>query len=112
MQAIFFSNQLLSFDASSAFSFGSIYIIVFCSQRKDLLQLMLDAKEESGGEKIDNEDIQAQSLVFLFGGYETTSTALAFACYHLALDGQVQDQLRDEIDRLWPEDEVGLSVIR
>ena len=77
-----------------------------------MLQLMLDAKEESGGEKIDNEDIQAQSLVFLFGGYETTSTTLAFACYHLALDGQVQDQLRDEIDRMWPGDvEVGLSVI-
>lgn len=75
------------------------------AHRKDLLQLMLDAKEESGGEKIDNEDIEAQSLVFLFGGYETTSTTLAFACYHLALDGQVQDQLRDEIDRLWPEDE-------
>ena len=54
-----------------------------------MLQLMLDAKEESGGEKIDNEDIQAQSLVFLFGGYETTSTTLAFACYHLALDGLV-----------------------
>ena len=72
---------------------------------------MLEAKEESGGEKIDNEDIQAQSLVFLFGGYETTSTTLAFACYHLALDGQVQDQLRDEIDRMWPGDEVGLSVI-
>ena len=82
-----------------------------CSQRKDLLQLMLDAKEESGGEKIDNEDIQAQSLVFLFGGYETTSTTLAFACYHLALDGQVQDQLRDEIDQMWPGDEVGISVL-
>lgn len=72
---------------------------------------MLDAKEESGGEKIDNEDIQAQSLVFLFGGYETTSTTLAFACYHLALDGKVQDQLRDEIDRMWPGDEVGFLVI-
>ena len=76
-----------------------------------MLQLMLDAKEESGGEKIDNEDIQAQSLVFLLGGYETTSTTLAFACYHLALDGQVQDQLRDEIDQMWPGDEVGISVL-
>ena len=77
-------------------------------QRKDLLQLMLDAKDEIGGEKIDNEDIQAQSLMFLLAGYETSSTALAFACYHLALDMHVQEKLRDEIDRMWPEEEVGL----
>ena len=71
-----------------------------------MLQLMLDAKEGTGSEKIDNEDIQAQTLVFLLAGYETSSTTLGFVSYHLALDTQVQDKLRDEIDRLWPEDEV------
>ncbi|KAK2565310.1 Lithocholate 6-beta-hydroxylase [Acropora cervicornis] len=75
------------------------------NHRKDMLQLMLDAKEGTGSEKIDNEDIQAQTLVFLLAGYETSSTTLGFASYHLALDTQVQDKLRDEIDRLWPEDE-------
>ena len=76
-----------------------------------MLQLMLDAKDETGGEKIDNEDIQAQSLVFLLAGYETSSTTLAFACYHLALDTHVQDKLRDEIDCMWPEDEVDIIKI-
>ena len=71
-----------------------------------MLQLMLDAKEETRSEKIDNEDIQAQTLVFLLAGYETSSTTLGFVSYHLALDTQVQDKLRDEIDRLWPDDEV------
>ncbi|XP_067037448.1 cytochrome P450 3A8-like [Acropora muricata] len=75
------------------------------NDRKDMLQLMLDAKEETGSEKIDNEDIQAQTLVFLLAGYETSSTTLGFVSYHLALDTQVQDKLRDEIDRLWPGDE-------
>jgi len=75
------------------------------AHRKDMLQLMLDAKEETGGEKIDNEDIQAQSLVFLLAGYETSSTTLGFVCYHLALDTHVQDKLGDEIDRMWPGDE-------
>ena len=69
---------------------------------------MLDAKEESGGEKMDNEDIQAQSVVFLLGGYETTSTTLAFVCYHLALNTHVQDKVRDEIDRMWSGDQVGI----
>ena len=73
-----------------------------------MLQLMLDAKDETGGEKIDNEDIQAQSLQFLLAGYETSSTTLAFVCYHLALDTHVQDKVRDEIDRMWPEEEVSL----
>ena len=67
---------------------------------------MMDAKDESAGEKIDNEDIQAQSLVFLLAGYETSSTTLGFVCYHLAMDTHVQDKLRDEIDRMWPGDEV------
>jgi len=75
------------------------------TRQKDMLQLMLDAKEETEGEKIDNEDIQAQSLVFLLAGYETSSTTLGFVCYHLALDTHVQEKLRDEIDRMWPGDE-------
>ncbi|KAL9984592.1 hypothetical protein ACROYT_G006904 [Oculina patagonica] len=75
------------------------------AQRKDMLQLMLDAKEETGGEKIDNDDIQAQALVFLLAGYDTSSTTLGFVCYHLAINTHVQDKLRDEIDRMWPGDE-------
>ena len=71
-----------------------------------MLQMMLDAKEETEGEKIDNEDIQAQSVVFLLAGYETSSTTLGFVCYHLALDTYMQDKLRDEIDHMWPGSEV------
>lgn len=65
-----------------------------------MLQLMLDAKNETGGEKIDNDDIQAQSLMFLLAGYETSSTTLGFVCYHLAIDTHVQDKLRAEIDHM------------
>ena len=68
---------------------------------------MLDAKEETGAAKIDNQDIQAQSVTFLLAGYETSSTTLGFVCYHLALDMHVQEKLRDEIDLMWTGDEVG-----
>ena len=68
---------------------------------------MLDAKEETGAAKIDNQDIQAQSVTFLLAGYETSSTTLGFVCYHLALDTHVQEKLRDEIDLTWTGDEVG-----
>ena len=71
-----------------------------------MLQLMLDAKDETGGGKVDNDDIMAQTLVFLLAGSETSSTTLGFVCYHLATNTSVQDKLRDEIDRMWPGDEV------
>lgn len=71
-----------------------------------MLQLMLDAKEESGGGKVDNDDILAQSLLFLLAGHETSSTTLGFVCYHIATDAHVQEKLRDEIDRMSPGDEV------
>lgn len=67
---------------------------------------MLDAKDETGGEKIDYDDIKAQCLTFLLAGYDTSSTTLAFICYELVLHTDVQDKLRDEIDRMWPGDEV------
>ena len=75
-----------------------------------MLQLMLDAKEETGAAKIDNQDIQAQSVTFLLAGYETSSTTLGFVCYHLALDTHVQEKLRDEIDLMWAGDEVGSAL--
>jgi len=74
-----------------------------------MLQLMLDAKNDTGGEKIDNDDIQAQSLVFLLAGYETSSTTLGFVCYHLVTDTHVQDKLRAEIDQMCSGDEVSPS---
>lgn len=76
-------------------------------QRKDLLQLMLNAKGETGGGKIDYVDIEAQCLTFLLAGSDTSSTTLGFVCYELALHTNVQDKLRDEIDCMWPRDEVG-----
>ena len=71
---------------------------------------MLDAKEETGAAKIDNQDIQAQSVTFLLAGYETSSTTLGFVCYHLALDTHVQEKLRDESDLMWTGDEVGSAL--
>lgn len=73
--------------------------------RKDLLQLMLDAKGETGGGKIDYVDIEAQCLTFLLAGSDTSSTTLGFVCYELALHTNVQDKLRDEIDCMWARDE-------
>ena len=68
--------------------------------RKDLLHLMMIANEETteeGVSKLSDEEIVAQSVLFLLAGYETSSNTLSFTLYHLALNPDVQDKLRKEI---------------
>ena len=69
--------------------------------RTDLVHLMLTAHEEPGPEgkcsKLSNEEIVAQSVVFLLAGSETSSNALAFTIYLLALHPDIQEKLRSEV---------------
>ena len=67
-------------------------------QFKDLLQLMIEATDESSGRKLSDEQIVAFARGFLIAGYETTASALACTAYLLALHPQVQERLCSEID--------------
>ena len=42
--------------------------------------------------------LAAQAFVFYFGGFETSSTTMTFCLYELALQEDIQDRLREEID--------------
>ena len=67
---------------------------------EDLMQLMLTAHEQFNGDgvsKLTDEEIIGQCLIFLFAGYETSSNTLGYISYHLALNQEVQDKLREEI---------------
>ena len=41
-------------------------------------------------------------ILFLLAGYETTSSALSFTSYELALNVHVQRKLQEEIDNYCP----------
>ncbi|NXU59563.1 CP3AC protein, partial [Turnix velox] len=79
--------------------------------RVDFLQLMIDSQSSPHSSKSDEADsykslsddeILAQALVFIFAGYETTSSTLSYIFYNLATHPDVQQLLQDEIDAHLP----------
>uniref|UniRef100_A0A3Q0SKV9 Cytochrome P450 3A n=1 Tax=Amphilophus citrinellus TaxID=61819 RepID=A0A3Q0SKV9_AMPCI len=81
--------------------------------RVDFLQLMIDSQQNnnSSGEGQDKGDTQqcltdheilSQAMIFLFAGYETTSSSLTFLSYNLATNPQVMKKLQEEVDATFP----------
>ncbi|XP_072749240.1 cytochrome P450 9e2-like [Anoplolepis gracilipes] len=71
--------------------------------RPDMIQLMMDIRGKEGRRKLDVDDMIAQAFIFFFGGFETSSTAMAFAAHELAANPDVQIKLRQEIDKILEE---------
>ena len=59
---------------------------------------VLDANGKNVGGKLSDYEIIAQSITFMMAGYETTSNALSFTTYCLALNPDKQEKLLQEID--------------
>lgn len=84
----------------------------------DFLQLMIDASESERKEKnvndkiyLDDATIDAQSLLFLLAGYETSSTLLSFAVHVLATKPDIQDKLRAHINEHVEGNEITYEVL-
>ncbi|WP_370865975.1 bifunctional cytochrome P450/NADPH--P450 reductase [Chondromyces apiculatus] len=70
------------------------------SAPRDLLSLMLNAKDPLTGEGLDDVNIRNQLVTFLIAGHETTSGLLSFAI-HLLLDNpEALARAREEADRV------------
>ncbi|XP_066238282.1 cytochrome P450 3A12-like [Saccopteryx leptura] len=73
--------------------------------RVDFLQLMMNSqnsKETDSSKALSDLEIVAQSVIFIFAGYETTSTSLSLLMYLLATHPDVQQKLQEEIDATFP----------
>uniref|UniRef100_A0A0K8TV66 unspecific monooxygenase n=1 Tax=Epiphyas postvittana TaxID=65032 RepID=A0A0K8TV66_EPIPO len=81
------------------------------TSRRDFMDLMLEMRnkqELQAVKRFDNEKdralevtdsvIEAQAFLFYAAGYETSASTMGFMLYHLALETDIQDKLRAEID--------------
>lgn len=84
-------------------------------QRKDFMQLLLQlknlgkinendenlsAKSNQPGQSLSINELAAQCFVFFIAGFETSATTMTFALLELAQNQDIQDKLRDEIERI------------
>ena len=51
-----------------------------------------------------SQEVKHQSVLFLVAGYETTSTALSYVSYLLAIYPEIQQKLQQEIDLHVPDE--------
>ncbi|XP_057606339.1 cytochrome P450 3A12-like isoform X1 [Hippopotamus amphibius kiboko] len=75
------------------------------THRVDLLQLMINSqnsKDVDTCKALSDPEMVAQSIIFIFGGYEPTTEALSFLFYKLATHPDVQRKLQKEIDETLP----------
>ncbi|XP_029291497.1 cytochrome P450 3A40-like [Cottoperca gobio] len=77
--------------------------------RVDFMQLMVDSqgsknKDDTKSNKgLSDHEILSQAMIFIFAGYETSSSTLGFVAYNLATHPHIQKTLQKEIDETFPE---------
>ncbi|XP_076146051.1 cytochrome P450 3A27-like [Alosa pseudoharengus] len=79
--------------------------------RVDFLQLMVDSqapqKENGTGDGahkgLSDHEILSQAMIFIFAGYETSSSTMNFLFYNLATNPDTLKKLHDEIDEVFPD---------
>ncbi|XP_021041574.1 cytochrome P450 4F6 isoform X2 [Mus caroli] len=65
----------------------------------DFIDVLLMAEDEHG-KGLSNEDIRAEADTFMFGGHDTTTSALSWILYNLARHPEYQERCRQEVEEL------------
>jgi len=70
-------------------------------ETNDFMSLLMEIKSGDKNDELKGltvEQMAAQAFVFFLGGFETSSTTMGFALYEMALNQDVQDKLREEVN--------------
>jgi cytochrome P450 len=86
--------------------FNQIIYSIIESRRKtnttyhDLLQMLLEAKDEETGESMTNEQLRDEVITLFSAGSETSSNALAWTIYLLCTNPEKKEKLKQEINKI------------
>ncbi|BAZ33150.1 cytochrome P450 [Cylindrospermum sp. NIES-4074] len=69
-------------------------------QSNDLLSLVLNERNDSGGQVFTDAEARAAVVSFLFGGFDPAGSSLTWACYLLATHPEIQALARSEVERV------------
>ncbi|PHH62243.1 hypothetical protein CDD81_7303 [Ophiocordyceps australis] len=79
------------------------------SDRKDLLNAMLNGTDSKTGEKLSDDNVASQLITFLTAGHETTSGLLSFAFYNLLKTPSAYQAVQREVDTVIGRDKVAVE---
>ncbi|KAL7302597.1 hypothetical protein TKK_0005226 [Trichogramma kaykai] len=78
---------------------ADLFKIKLVSEKYNMLQLMMNAQEKTNDKpKLDALDITAQAFVFFLGGFETVSSQVCLMAHEIAINSDVQDKIKLEIE--------------
>ncbi|CAH1760282.1 7199_t:CDS:2 [Entrophospora sp. SA101] len=78
----------------------------------DLVSVLVKAsygQEIDQSERMSFEEIRNQIMTFLIAGHETTGVMMTWALYYLSKDQEIQDKLREEIVKEFPDKDSELN---
>ncbi|KAL4858882.1 Cytochrome P450 3A12 [Chlorella vulgaris] len=85
-------------EQSAAFQQASKAMAGQVPPESSIVSRLKDAVNKQTGERLSDLDVCAQLFTFLLAGYETTSVALSFSLYLLALHPEHQQRVMQEVD--------------
>ncbi|KAK4873816.1 hypothetical protein RN001_013176 [Aquatica leii] len=80
--------------------------------RPDVIHLLMEAQKDALSQKVDetnkhsekfeitDEVMTAQAVVFFMAGFDTSSTAMCYTAYELAINPDIQQRLIEEVDQI------------
>ncbi|XP_071648800.1 cytochrome P450 9e2-like [Temnothorax longispinosus] len=66
--------------------------------RPDMIHLLMQARDK-GVHKMTVDDIVSQAFTFFLAGFETSATLMCYAAHELAVNQDIQDRLREEVQQ-------------
>ncbi|KAF7689171.1 cytochrome P450 3A30-like isoform X3 [Silurus meridionalis] len=107
MNFAFFPTAVTDFFYASLQKIKSERVAQDHKKRVDIMQLMIDSQKSEDLSKetnkgLNDHEILSQSMMFIFAGYETSSSTLSFLFFNLASNPETMKKLQKEIDETFP----------